>query len=144
MSSQYTSEYPKDIPFDAAYKRFFEEFYKMSDTPDANDKYPQFFTKDAVLIMASKRVEGSQEILALRKSMWEKVSARSHKPLKVFPLGANADEVMLYGTVEYVLKDGRQSGVDWAARACLVKEGEDVKMRFYQVYLDTAAQVAAK
>ncbi len=75
------------------------------------------------------------EILALRKSLWEKVSGRLHKPLKVFPYGANADEVMLFGTVDYELKDGRNASVDWSAHAHLVKEDGKVKMDFYQVYL---------
>lgn len=42
---------------------------------------------------------------------------------------------MLYGTVEFGLKDGGESKVDWAARAHLVEEGGSVKMDFYQVYL---------
>ena len=42
---------------------------------------------------------------------------------------------MLYGTVDYVLKDGAKKSVDWAARAHLVKNDEVVKMDFYQVYL---------
>jgi hypothetical protein len=77
----------------------------------------------------------STEILATRKAMWEKVSSRSHNPIKIFPFGAYADEVMLYGTVKYGLKSGGESEVDWAARAKLVKEDGKVKMSFYQVYL---------
>jgi len=42
---------------------------------------------------------------------------------------------MLYGMVDYVLKDGSKKSVDWAARAHLVKYGGVVKMDFYQVYL---------
>lgn len=43
---------------------------------------------------------------------------------------------MLYGTVDYTLKDGRGTTVDWSARAHFVKkEGEELKMDFYQVYL---------
>ena len=46
---------------------------------------------------------------------------------------------MLYGTVEYGLKDGGSDGKDWAGRALLVKRGEEDsngwRMRFYQVYL---------
>jgi hypothetical protein len=67
--------------------------------------------------------------------MWEKVASRKHKAIKIFPFGPNSDECMLYGTVEYGLKAGGESGVDWAARAHLVKDGEKVKMDFYQVYL---------
>lgn len=67
--------------------------------------------------------------------MWEKVSSRHHKPLKIFPYGSNADEVMLYGTVDYGLKDGKSAAVEWAGHAHLVKDGGVVKMDFYQVYL---------
>jgi hypothetical protein len=135
MSSSYISSYPT-TPFNPAYAQFFSSFYKISDTPDAHAKYASQFTSDATLIMASKRCEGTEEILALRKGMWEKVKSRKHTPTKIFPFGVDADEVMIYGTVEYVMKEGdRTVNVDWAARACLVLEGEVVKMGFYQVYL---------
>lgn len=68
--------------------------------------------------------------------MWETVSSRAHAPLKIFPFGPDANEVMLYGTVKYGLKVGGESSKDWAARAHLVKEGDGkVMMSFYQVYL---------
>ena len=67
--------------------------------------------------------------------MWEKVASRAHNPIKVFPFGSNSDELMLYGTVSYVLKDGRKAEVDWAARAMMTKTDGSVKMKFYQVYL---------
>ncbi|KAF2463296.1 uncharacterized protein BDR25DRAFT_298333 [Lindgomyces ingoldianus] len=137
--SAYASEYPS-ISFDPGYKKFFEDFYATSDTPDAHEKYVDFFTPDATLIMASKRGKGSSEILALRKGLWEKVSSRVHRPLKIFPYGPNSDEVMLHGTVKYGLKVGGEANVDWAAYAHLTKVNGVVKMDFYQVYLDTAAQ----
>lgn len=159
--TSYASDYPQ-VEIDADVKKFFEEFYQTSDTAGAHEKYADAFTPDATLIMASKKVKGrdgslpilhqhltsltpflphrpadvrNAEIIALRKSMWEKVASRHHKPQKVFPFGANADEVMLYGTVAYELKDGRSASVDWAARAHLVKEDGRVRMDFYQVYL---------
>jgi len=71
----------------------------------------------------------------MRNAMWEKVSTRSHKPSKIFPFGPDADEVMLFGTVEFTFKEGGGSALDWAARAKLVREGGKVKMGFYQVYM---------
>ena len=71
--------------------------------------------------------------------MWEHVASRSHKPLKIFPFGPNADEVMLYGTVLYGLKNGKSNEITWAARAHLVKDGGDLKMDLYQVYLVCSA-----
>ncbi|KAH3947661.1 hypothetical protein HBI56_186760 [Parastagonospora nodorum] len=137
--SQYHFETPK-LDLDPNFKTFFQDFYATSDTPDAHEHYAKYFTDDATLIMASKKVEGHDEILALRKSMWEKVSSRSHNPIKIFPFGSYSDEVMLYGTVKYGLKDGGEKEVDWAARAKLVNEDGKIRMSFYQVYLDTAAQ----
>lgn len=67
--------------------------------------------------------------------MWDHVASRDHKPLKIFPFGEHANEVMLYGTVSYGLKNGKSSEVDWAGRAHLVKDGGSMKMDFYQVYL---------
>jgi hypothetical protein len=60
--SAYASEYPS-IEFDSAYKKFFEQFYATSDTPDAHEKYVENFTDDATLIMASKKVRGSDGML---------------------------------------------------------------------------------
>lgn len=77
--------------------------------------------------------------------MWEKVAKRHHIPIKIFPFGSNADEVMLHGTVDYEMKDGRSVGLPWAARAHLVKQADSqVKMDYYQVYLDSAAQQPSK
>ena len=67
--------------------------------------------------------------------MWDKVASRSHRPLQLFPFGANPNEFMLFGTVEYGLKAGGSSAKDWAARAILNEEDAAVKMSFYQVYL---------
>ncbi|KAK7615119.1 hypothetical protein BKA81DRAFT_353612 [Phyllosticta paracitricarpa] len=136
----YASEYPPGLQFDPDFKKFFEDFYAVSDTPDVHDEYVKNFTDGATLIMASRKAVGKEEILQLRKGLWERVSIRRHFPLKIFPAGNNADEVMLHGTVGYVLKEGGEADIDWAARAHLVKEDGRVKMDFYQVYLDTGAQ----
>jgi hypothetical protein len=135
--SSYKSQIPQSPPLNPAYTSFFESFYAISDTPTAHDKYVDQFTADATVIMASKRCAGRDEILALRKWMWAKVESRKHRPTKIYPFGDGADEVMLYGVVEYVMKEGmRTVNVDWAARAVLVEDGEGVvRMSFYQVYL---------
>lgn len=75
--------------------------------------------------------------------MWEKVNRRKHTALKVFPFGSKSNEVMLYGTVDYGLKDGREATVDWAARAHLVKHNGAVMMDFYQVYLVSRSNIFA-
>jgi len=140
MSHSYASSYPSTT-FNPAFVQFFESFYKITDTPDAHSTYVDQFTSDATLIMASKSCKGSAEILALRKALWERVASRKHTAIKVFPFGDGADEVMIYGSVVYEMKEGgAEVSLEWAARANLVEENGVVKMSFYQVYLDTAAQ----
>ncbi|GME31766.1 uncharacterized protein K452DRAFT_254041 [Neofusicoccum parvum] len=137
----YASEYPAGVDFDPEYKKFFEDFYKTSDTPDVHDDYVQNFTKTATLIRASHPAKGHDAILAMRKAQWERIQSMVHKPVKVFPAGNNANECMLRGNVEFALRDGRVSSLDWAANAHLVKEDGRVKMEYYQVFLDTGAPI---
>jgi len=68
--------------------------------------------------------------------MWEKVAARSHKPAQIYAFAKSSDDVMLYGTVDYELKDGKKAeGIEWAARAHFSPLGGQPKMDYYQVYL---------
>ena len=54
--------------------------------------------------------------------------------------------MMLYGKVEYGLKNGKEVTVEWAGRAVLVEDEEKNgtwRMGFYQVYLDAGPVVEA-
>lgn len=72
----------------------------------------------------------------MRHGMWEKVAKRSHKPSMIYTFGDQGNDVMLHGTVDYKLKDGKKAeGIEWAARARFGAEYGSLKMEFYQVYL---------
>ena len=71
----------------------------------------------------------------MRHGMWEKVAKRSHKPQQLYSFGTGSDDIMLFGTVDYVLKDGKGTTVEWAARAHFSKAEGELKMDYYQVYL---------
>ncbi|KAL4965890.1 uncharacterized protein BDV14DRAFT_199661 [Aspergillus stella-maris] len=122
---------------------FMEKFYSISDDETQHDAYVDSFTDDATLIMGPKTAKGKDEILPLRHGLWTHVARRKHTPRKIFFGGE--DELMLYGTVKYVLKKDVESGteteVEWAGRVLF---GEGGKMRFYQVYLDPSAQSGKK
>lgn len=121
---------------------FLESFYKTSDTEFLHEKYVQSFTEDATLIMGSKVANGSKEILNLRHGLWTHVKSRKHFPMRVYFGGDR--ELMLYGTVRYVLKADAENEIEvpWAGR--VVFDEKEVKMRFYQVYLDPTAQSGRK
>ena len=134
MAHSYTASYPPHVSVDLGIVAFFEKFYELSDTPPAHEEYADSFTGDAIFQIGIKQVKGRDAILAMRKGMWEAVASRKHTIFKVFPYGENATELMLYGKVQYGFKDGRETSVDWAARAEMVKEGGKWQFRFYQVY----------
>ena len=72
------------------------------------------------------------------------MKTRKHSIAKIFPFGDNSNEVMLYGTVEYGLKNGKEVLVEWAGRAVLTEDKHNKwKMHFYQVYMDSAPIVNA-
>jgi hypothetical protein len=153
MASVNQPSYPGDITFDLAIKDFLEKFYAASDNPEVTaEAYADNFTDDATLVMGKNRAVGRSglqyrsilaapnvliiaEIAALRRPMWNEVSARQHQPLMVFPFGSNAREVMLYGTVSYQMKDSRRSSIEWSARAVFTVVEEAVRLQFYQVWL---------
>ncbi|KAL3478743.1 hypothetical protein BJX99DRAFT_99207 [Aspergillus californicus] len=135
---------------------FLESFYQTSDTESAHEAYVKAFTPDATLKMGPKTAHGADEILTLRHGLWTHVASRKHAPTKVF--FASGNELMLYGTVRYVLKKDLESEVEveWAGRVVFEtdeegnlekgggKDGEGLKMKFYQVYLDPSAQSGKK
>ena len=72
----------------------------------------------------------------MRHGMWDKVAKRSHKPSMIYSFGKDSYDVMLHGTVDYELKDGKKAeGIEWSARARFAAEDGGLKMEFYQVYL---------
>ncbi|KAH8886556.1 hypothetical protein GQ53DRAFT_727546 [Thozetella sp. PMI_491] len=139
MASAYTFEKPA-VALDQGIYSFIEKFYSISDTPGEHDVYASQFTPDATLVMGSKRVKGTADIRQFRESMWTHVVARKHKVHKVYASSADTPEIMLYGTVDYDLKNGNKAGKEWAGRAVLERSSDDGKWRlsFYQVYLDMA------
>ncbi|BCR97861.1 uncharacterized protein AKAW2_31180S [Aspergillus luchuensis] len=134
-------------PTSAAMISFLENFYRISDTESLHNEYVTNFTEDATLIMGSKVAKGLDEILTLRHGLWTHVARRKHTPERVY-FGAER-ELMLYGTVKYVLRKDVEAGkpdeeieVPWAGRVVFDEKVE--KMRFYQVYLDPTAQGGKK
>lgn len=118
---------------------FYERFYAVSDNPDQHEEYARSLTPTAHLIMGVKEAKGYDEILAVRKAIWAgPIISRKHVLEKIFPFSDT--EVMVYGSVTYGLRNGKEVKVEWAGRTVFEDQGGDdgLKMRFYQVYLDSA------
>ncbi|RAK99061.1 uncharacterized protein BO80DRAFT_436447 [Aspergillus ibericus CBS 121593] len=119
-----------------------ENFYRLSDDESQHEQYVASFTDDATLIMGSRVAKGADEILSLRHSLWTHVLRRTHSPERIYFGGDR--ELMLYGTVKYILRSdpGSEIQVPWAGRVVFDEKVD--KMRFYQVYLDPSAQSGRK
>jgi hypothetical protein len=140
--SNYIAAVPQNVKLDPKVANLFANFYTTSDNPSEklHADYANSFTSDATLIMGLREVQGYDAILELRKSLWAgPVKTRLHTLHKIFPFGDDANEIMLYGHVDYELKNGKDVSVNWAGRAQVVDEGGHLKMKFYQVYSDSAA-----
>jgi len=141
MTSTYTGAVPSSSTLDPRIVPFFEHFYDVSDTPSAHEAYVNSFLPTAHFVMGTRSTSGHDGILDLRKGLWSgPIQRRKHTLEKIFPFGASDDvkEVMLYGSVDYGLKNGKELTVQWAARAVLADYEGDLRFKFYQVYLDSA------
>ncbi|KAJ5724282.1 hypothetical protein N7488_002317 [Penicillium malachiteum] len=126
---------------------FMNNFYRISDTEELHEKYVESFTEDANLIMGPKEAKGTDGIRTLRHGLWTHVASRKHTPTRIFFSGEN--EIMVYGGVNYRLKANPENDVyvPWAGRVVFdlgEKSKGEVKMQFYQVYLDPSAQSGKK
>ncbi|RMZ80224.1 hypothetical protein DV738_g2775, partial [Chaetothyriales sp. CBS 135597] len=152
-ASTYTVQTPPSVQVDARIVPFFESFYAVSDDPSdaATRAYVEdHLTPSATLIMGAKRADGRDEILALRKGLWAAngpVVSRKHTVGQLYPFGTpDSLDVVLYGVVDYGLRNGKTGvRVEWAARAVFEEEdkGGKLRMKFYQVYLDSGVVAAA-
>lgn len=144
--STYKGATPSNPQLDARVSEFYENFYRVSDDPSeqSHTEYTESLTKDGTLIMGTKKATGHDNILELRKGLWSgPVKTRKHTLKQIFPFGDNSKNVMLHGHVDYGLKNGKAVNVEWAARAELVEVDGKLKMKEYQVYLDSAPVVNA-
>ncbi|TLD23735.1 hypothetical protein PspLS_06401 [Pyricularia sp. CBS 133598] len=137
MASEYAFPKP-EVALDEGIYAFLEEFYRITDDPEAHDLYHQQYTTEATAIMATLKCKGPEEIRDFRKRMWGRVAARKHKIHRVFPAAPGSSEIMLYGEVKQKLWSGDELVKEWAGHGVLEKSAEDGKWRwaFYQVYLD--------
>ena len=71
----------------------------------------------------------------LRKKIWANIPNRDHRAIRVFPFGNDGDELMVYGTVDYKHHDEHEKGTEWAARVKLAKEGGQIKIALYHIFL---------
>ncbi|KAK7204884.1 hypothetical protein BZA70DRAFT_280250 [Myxozyma melibiosi] len=136
------TKYPEGFS-DPKIEAFLTGFYKLSDTVGEDAAYVAKYSADAKLIMGLKVAEGSEQIAELRKGMWGAVVGRHHVLLQVFPFQpakSRTGEFALVGTVDYTLHNGKKVLVEWGAKMVVDRgsaESDDVKITFYQVYVDS-------
>ncbi|MCJ1457738.1 hypothetical protein MMC28_008107 [Mycoblastus sanguinarius] len=126
---------------DPAIKTFLSKYYSISNSPDDHDNYTNLFTSDGEFAMNDKKAKGTEQIRALRKAIWSHVPGRDHSPTQIYTHGDDQMDLMIYGEVSYKHHHGHETGVDWAVKMRLVKEGGEVKVGVYHIIVDSAAHV---
>ncbi|KAK0389120.1 hypothetical protein NLU13_2695 [Sarocladium strictum] len=140
LSGGYFPLYPHRDDLDPDIRTFITNFYRASDMPNSNELWVSYFTQDAQVTMGNDQGQGVQEIRALRARMWDGVQSRKHTVSKVFPArfqhlsstsggqgggGMKEEEaeheLMLFGEVQRVLKDGSEVRIPWATHAVVRK-----------------------
>jgi hypothetical protein len=58
--SGYEPWYPNNIPLDSSVKQFITRFFQVSDDPERNEEWVDFFAEDATLIMAKDVAKGKE------------------------------------------------------------------------------------
>jgi len=128
------TKYAKELVSNKQLNSFVEAFYKQSDSkpPAEGDKYANYFTPEATLIMGANLAEGLDEIRQLRQNIWASVSKRHHVVHNV--AAVNDTDILLNGHVDYVLNDGSSSTKSWAAYIEFESPAQE-KMKYYRVYI---------
>ncbi|KAI5816934.1 hypothetical protein BZA77DRAFT_45873 [Pyronema omphalodes] len=123
---------------------FIKQFFATSDSPTAHAEYVENFTQDATLKMGLRTAVGKEQIRIVREGMWAAVSSRHHVVAQTYPSSSSSseeDSVMMFGHVDYTLKNGKSLTTEWASR--MVFDETEEKLRFYQVWLDASPMIVA-
>ncbi|KAM0334301.1 hypothetical protein ACHAQA_001324 [Verticillium albo-atrum] len=116
-----------------------QDFYRVSDDPESNEAWLNFFTEDATAILGGTGVQGTDAIRKFRTGMWAGVKARSHwvNSAYVGKVEEAKVQIMLDGAVRRISLDNETALLTWAGRAVWEKQaGGAWKMSFYRVWLN--------
>ncbi|KAM0249405.1 hypothetical protein ACHAP5_002794 [Fusarium lateritium] len=123
---------------DKELQKFAIEFYRISDSPEENQRWVDSFTEDAQVQIGADKAQGSKNLAEFRTRMWAHIKERRHKVLKVFPgrfADSKSSEAMLLGEVSVTTTDGRLKEAAWSAHAVVRKVDGQWKFSSYRVWL---------
>ncbi|KAM0218910.1 hypothetical protein ACHAPA_001605 [Fusarium lateritium] len=123
---------------DKELQKFAIEFYRISDSPEENQRWVDSFTEDAQVQIGADKAQGSKDLAEFRTRMWAHIKERRHKVLKVFPgrfADSKSSEAMLLGEVSVTTTDGRLKEAAWSAHAVVRKVDGQWKFSSYRVWL---------
>ncbi|KUI73357.1 hypothetical protein VM1G_08716 [Cytospora mali] len=149
MSSSIRKDAWPDTITDSEVRQLLESFYELSNAAnsardfDANERaFAELFDpQDGVYQLASKRAEGRDAILSLRKALFAYIPRRDHTAVKFFTYGQDQTQIMVLGRVEYGHHAGHETSGDWAAKLVLTRVRGEFKFREVNIIMDTAAHV---
>ncbi|KAF8540336.1 hypothetical protein BDD12DRAFT_804582 [Trichophaea hybrida] len=126
------------------YASFIKSFFLTSDNPVDHAGYVENFTADATLKVGLRTAVGKDRKATFTKiSIWAVLMVLSaHLEIRALRESeSEEDSVMMFGHVDYTLKNGRSLTTEWSSRMVFDESRE--KMKFYQVWLDASPMIVA-
>ena len=144
MTSNYSPVLPVDYKDDHGIKEFIAEFFRISDDPEKNEAWVDFYHDNGTFVLNNTTSQGREDIRKARSAMWDQVAERKHEVEKAVPArfpcpkGEDCLDLTLFGKVHQTLKSGDTRSVDWVSHGRLKRqEGSNDRWQFayYRVYL---------
>ncbi|KAL6362134.1 hypothetical protein LRP88_04209 [Fusarium phalaenopsidis] len=142
-----STEWHTGIEVSQAVKNLIERFYLLLDdsSPSSGDILAnEIFANDGVAHFGPVPSRGSEEIRLSRKRAWDKIASRTHRVLKVYVCGPDADDLLFTGRAEMEFKNGQRVASEYAGRVHVTgSQGDSPRISLYQVWADMSAFVNA-
>ncbi|PSR79582.1 hypothetical protein BD289DRAFT_455767 [Coniella lustricola] len=128
-------------------RELLEKFYNLSNAPNPGSDASEealaelFDPEKGVYQLASKKAQGREAIIELRKALFASIPRREHRVVKIFTFGEDQSQLLVLGKVEYGHHHGHETNSDWASKIVLSTSEGQPKLAEVQIIVDTATHI---
>jgi len=136
-----SAEWPL-TPIPTETKALMDKFFNLmdDDIKSVGDKLAdEIFFRNGTMIAPGGTAKGSEEIRKSRVDAWKVVKKRRHEVVRVYSRDAEGKDVLLIGTAEMGLANGKEIKGDFTARMVFADDNGTEKLKLYQVWADSGA-----
>ncbi|CRG86363.1 hypothetical protein PISL3812_03368 [Talaromyces islandicus] len=146
MSATTHTEWPS-TPVPRPVKDLIAKFMDIGDTKsdEAGQRLGyEVFAPDGRIVVNKRSINGAAEIAATHKDQMASIKGRRHRVDKVYTCNEKADDLLLIGSVERYLHDGRTLVTEWASRLVIENAScEEPRLKLFNAWSDFSEFLAA-